>query len=333
MTPAVQQAMAQPAASHRADAFQTMYHEVQSQLCALTGARHATLLLGSGTLANDAVAAQLGQLPGSGVVVANGEFGERLIDHAQRMQLRHVAVTSAWGAPLDWEAAARALRATNATWLWAVHSETSTGVVNDLDRLRALAAAQGARLAVDAISSVGAMPVALRDVWMASAVSGKALSSYAGVAIVLHANVPAPSPNISRYLDLGYATACGGIPFTQSSNLLAALHASLTETDWSARFAERAQWSGWLRNALEADGLTVVAPRALASPVIHTIALPPQVPAAAMGRALREAGWLVSFESDYLRERQWLQLCLMGALRGEQVRGVVYALRERLTPA
>lgn len=326
MHPAVRAALAQPSVSHRSAAFVRRYQETQDALRELTGARRATLLLGSGTLANDVVGAQLGQLAGRGVVASNGEFGERLLDHAQRLRLDHVSVSTPWGAPLDWEAIDDAMQRTQARWLWAVHSETSTGVVNDLDALRALAQRHEARLAIDAISSIGALPVSLEGVWMASTVSGKALAASPGVAIVLHDEEPEPSPAIPRYLDLGTAVRAHGVPFTQSSTLIDALHASLTQVDWTARHTERAHWGRWLRTTLEAHGATLVAPAAIASPVVHTIALPAHLSSIAVGERLREQGWHLAFESAYLRERNWVQLCLMGEQDAGAVRNCVKAL-------
>jgi len=43
----------------------------------LTGARNTEMVLGSGTLANDVVAAQLSLERGPGLILSNGEFGER----------------------------------------------------------------------------------------------------------------------------------------------------------------------------------------------------------------------------------------------------------------
>jgi aspartate aminotransferase-like enzyme/predicted N-acetyltransferase YhbS len=327
LSDAVQTALARPAISHRADAFLERHHSAQAQLRTLTGASHATLLLGSGTLANDVVAAQLAQRSGRGVIAVNGEFGERLVDHARRFGLDPAVVRTPWGAPLDFPALARAVGERPADWLWAVHSETSTGVVNDLERLRTIARDSGARLALDAISSIGAIPVSLDGVWMASAVSGKALAAYPGIAIVLHAEVPSPSSTIPRYLDLGHAAACGGVPFTQSSNLLEALATSLETTDWPSRIAQHTRDGAWLRNSLEQAGFTVLAPREIASAVVQTIVLPATSCARSMGEALREEGWLVSFESDYLRTRNWLQLCLMGENDPASIRRVVDALQ------
>ena len=106
---AVQQAMQRGATSHRADAFHARYRDVQERLCALANARHVTMLLGSGTLANDVVAAQISLLDAPGVIVSNGEFGERLIDHATRMRIPHTVVRAPWADALDYTAAARAM--------------------------------------------------------------------------------------------------------------------------------------------------------------------------------------------------------------------------------
>lgn len=324
---AVQRAMQRGATSHRADAFHARYRDVQERLCALANARHVTMLLGSGTLANDVVAAQISLLDAPGVIVSNGEFGERLIDHATRMRIPHTVVRAPWGDALDYTAAARAMQQTGASWLWAVHSETSTGVMNDLNALAELARSHHAKLALDVISSLGTVPLSLRDVWMASAVSGKALAAFPGVAIVFHdGTVGTPSTRIPRYLDLGFAVAQQGVPFTQSSNLLDALGASLAEIAWPARFRRLALDGTWLRRAMESRGWRVLADASHASPAVHTLIPPAGVSAHALGEQLRDAGWLVSFESGYLRERNWLQVCLMGHYAPEALRAFPIAL-------
>lgn len=324
---AVQQAMQRGATSHRADAFHARYRDTQQRLCALANARHATMLLGSGTLANDVVAAQISLLDAPGVIVSNGEFGERLIDHATRMRIPHTVVRAPWGEALDAVAVARAMQRTGAGWLWAVHGETSTGVMNDLEALAAIAKSHGAKLALDVISSLGTVPLSLHDVWMASAVSGKALAAFPGVAIVFHDGTACtPSTRVPRYLDLGLAVAQQGVPFTQSSNLLDALATSLTEMNWPARFRRLALDGAWLRRAMESRGWRVLADARHASSAVHTLIPPAGVSARALGEHLRDAGWLISFESGYLCERNWLQVCLMGHYTPEALRAFPVAL-------
>lgn len=84
----VEQAFYNPPISHRSSDFMENIKIVRERLCELVNAEHAQIVVGTGTLANDLVAAHLKKLSGKGLILANGEFGYRLIDHAERMNLR-----------------------------------------------------------------------------------------------------------------------------------------------------------------------------------------------------------------------------------------------------
>ena len=68
--------------SHRSDAFTAEFRATEKLLCDLTSAARVEILLGSGSLANDAIGGQISLLGRRGMVLSNGEFGDRLIDHA-----------------------------------------------------------------------------------------------------------------------------------------------------------------------------------------------------------------------------------------------------------
>ncbi len=310
----VRQAFAREPVSHRAAAFLADFDATRRLLCELTGAAHVELLLGSGSLANDAVCGQLSLLDAPGLILSNGEFGERLIDHAARQRLDFAADRRDWGEPFDLAALRRRLEARpRPAWLWAVHCETSTGVLNDLAGLKALAAEHGVKLALDCVSSIGAGAVDLRGVYLASCVSGKALASYPGLSMVFHHHELAPAPaRLARYLDLGLYAGQGGVPFTTSSNLLYALQAALRRVDWPARFRAVAAAGSRLRGRLRGTGLRIVAPEAHAAPAVVTLELPPEADSGTVGRQLGAAGYLLSCDSGYLRQRNWIQVCLMG---------------------
>ena len=117
-----------------------------------------------------------------GLILTNGEFGERLADHARRMGLSFDTLEYAWGKPFDLAALERKLkRKARSGWLWCAHCETSTGMLNDLDALKALCAAQDVKLCLDCISSIATMPVNLDGVYLASCASGKGLRSFPGL--------------------------------------------------------------------------------------------------------------------------------------------------------
>ena len=309
-------AFAERPVSHRSAVFDDELREVKRRLCALTGARNAVVLLGSGTLANDAVAAQLALRGGRGVVVSNGEFGERLIDQASRAALDATPLRFGWGEAVDLDAVRRALDDTAAEWLWVVACETSTGVLNDVASISALCAPRGVRLCVDAVSAVGAVPVDLSDVWLATSTSGKALGAYPGLAVVFHREPVAAGASLPRYLDLGLYVR-DAVPFTHSSNLVRALRVALARVEWEARHEQIASAGARLRSRLAAAGLELIGRAAVAAPHVVTIALRGDVSSDDAARTLERAGFLVAHASGYLRERNWIQLALMGEVASD----------------
>src|SRR5204862_4298416 len=136
------------------------------RLCQLTKAKKVEILLGSGSLANDAVAAQLSREKGPGLILTNGEFGERLVDHAHRFGLTFDTLQFPWGHPFDLSAIEHFIaRSTALHWVWFAHCETSTGMLNDLPALKQICAERNIKLCADCISSIGLVPVNLEGVY------------------------------------------------------------------------------------------------------------------------------------------------------------------------
>ena len=298
--------------------------------------------MGSGTLANDVIAGQLSLLGGHGLILSNGEFGERLMDQAWRFNLKFDALKFDWGKPLDLAQVERKLsghptahsekssivnRQSSIDWLWCTHCETSTGVLNDLRSLKALCDEFQVKLCLDCISSIGTMPVDLSGVFLASGSSGKGLRSYPGISMVFHNHAVTPEPErLPRYLDLGYYSQQQGVPFTFSSNLLHALHAAVKHVDWEKRFAEAIAQSTFLRGKLVEFGFALIGSNTVTSPVVITIALPPEMSSLKIGGLIQESGYLVSYNSEYLRKKNWMQICLMGECTHEKVVSLLNAM-------
>ena len=102
------------------------------------------------------------------------------------------------------------------------------------------------------------------------------------------------------------------VPFTHSSNLVRALRVAVERVDWPARFEQTAAAGAWLRRRLRREGFTLIGNRATPAPHIVTIALPPAVHSDDAAGTIERAGFLVGHASSYLRERNWIQICLMG---------------------
>jgi aspartate aminotransferase-like enzyme len=311
-----------PPQSHRSAAFEKELRDLRGSLCALVNAAQVEVLLGSGTLANDAVAAQLSLLGTRGLVLSNGEFGERLADHAARAGLDFEHVRFGWGTPMDLSA----LDGRHFDWIWAVACETSAGVLNDVGALALLCQRRQVKLCVDAVSAIGAVPLDLSPVWLATGASGKALASYPGLSLVFHQHPIGVSDALPRYLDLGLY-ARDGTPFTHSSNLVRALRIAVARVDWPARMEQTAAAGAWTRAQLRQAGFDLAGPEATPAPHIMTIALPDGMRSDDIAAKMECAGFLVGHASAYLRDRNWIQLCLMGGVPWQTLRQACRTLR------
>lgn len=326
---AVQRAVSRPPVSHRAAPFLEMVADVKQRLTALTGAAEVELLLGSGTLGNDVVAAQLKLLPGRGLVLSNGEFGARLVDHAARMGLAFEELRIDWGEPHDLTHVEQILMENpDITWLWSVHCETSTGVLNDLAGLESCCLRQRVKLCLDCTSSLGTVAVDLRGVYLASSVSGKGLAAFPGVSLVFYNHPVAADGRLPRYLDLGYYRENGGIPFTHSSNLVAALRQALVDLQAGKRFATIKRLNDQLCGRLAEAGFDLLGSAHHTSPAVISISLPEGLSSRSVGDAMEQRGWLLSYRSGYLLERNIIQICLMGSVDEKQCLQMVESLTE-----
>jgi aspartate aminotransferase-like enzyme len=241
------------------------------------------------------------------------------VDHATRFGLTFDTLSGEWGNGFDNEAVRRAVDRTRPEWMWFVHCETSTGVLNDLEMLKSISAEREIRLCADCISSVGTVSVDLQGVSFASCVSGKGLASYPGLAMVFHNDDELPiSRALPRYLDLGLFAASQGVPFTVSSNLVYALKVALEQRKAGETTDAIAQLSAWARQRLRELGFCTLGQDHEVSPAVITIACPPTTNSGCLGRKLEEAGYALSYRSLYLLQRNYLQICLMGEVsRGE----------------
>jgi aspartate aminotransferase-like enzyme len=293
-----------PPISHRSLEFISHFEAVRARLLEMTGARRAALLHGSGTLANEAVVACL---DGPGVVLVNGEFGARLARQARRWDLPARVLEWPWGTPWDLDRVAGELD--GAGWIWGVHLETSTGMLNDVASLGDLARSRGVRLCLDCVSSLGAVPLNLERVWLASGVSGKALGSYAGVAIVFASEQPESPRNVPVYLDVAAALRTEGPCFTFPSSSVLALECAIR------RERDYARLGCLVRRRLREMGAPPLVEECFAAPTVTTFV----PPAEGFMERCRRLGYSIGGESPYLTERGFVQIANMGAVRADQI--------------
>ena len=109
--------------------------------------------------------------PGDKVIVCvNGVFGGRMKENVERLGGVAVVVEDTWGEPVDPNKVADAFKKNpDAKILAFVHAETSTGALSDAKSLVALAHQHNALAIVDAITSLGGVPLKV-DEWHIDAI-------------------------------------------------------------------------------------------------------------------------------------------------------------------
>lgn len=292
---ALEASMAQSVLSHRSLQFEQELTQMKETLCQLTHAQLVIPMVGSGTLANDAM---LGQLKsdfndGRGLFLTNGEFGNRLINQAQQWNLAFDWLDFGWGQPFSMARIEQQLQTENYQYIVFVHSETSNSTMNPLEDLQQLAARYDVALCADCVSSFGATPFSMAHLHYATASSGKALGTIAGVAFVFCKE----ASQVSRaplYMNLHYYLE-KTIPFTLPHFLVQSVNTALKA--YPARFES-------LQNRLKLvseAGLPIQA----VNPIIATLQHP-EMPKIMETCALN--GFLLHGESGYLKERQSAQI-------------------------
>ncbi len=317
--PRVARAFASSPISHRSPAFIDTYEEVRLHLNRLLGGMEVGIFPGGGTLANDAIAANLKAIFGNakGLVLTNGEFGERLSNQAARADLKFNQLQFSWGASWPFPAIEEALDRKPA-WLWAVHLETSTGVLNDIRTLLELAETASCAVALDCVSSLGASPIVSSEspLFLASGVSGKSLGSYAGLSFVYlseECRERLANKLLRPSFDLLRMHQTRGPIATVPSSLVLALDRALRDNYGSleaitSRYQEYQLLGKRTRNEMRIAGLEPLAMDKIAAPNITTFVLPD----AFFVRNCLEAGYQIAHESPYLHSRNWGQIATMG---------------------
>jgi aspartate aminotransferase-like enzyme/N-acyl-L-homoserine lactone synthetase len=326
--PEVYNALGDTAISHRSEKFHSKFKELEHFLCQMVGARSMEILMGSGTLANDVVAGQLSLIPGKGLILSNGEFGERLIDHGNRFRLSFETLSIEWGEVFDLNAVRSTIeKNSEIKWVWMAHCETSAGVLNDMERIKEICNKNSVFLCVDCISSIANTPVDLESVYLASGASGKGLSSFCGLSLVFYNHEPEPSEGrVPRYLDLGFYRKHSGVPFTISSNLVNALYTSVKHLDMDESLSRVASISAWMRSELRKLGWPLMDAGRYTAPFVINISVPRRINSLELCDKLRDQGFLLSYESYYLVERNWIQICLMGDISKKTIAPFLEAL-------
>ena len=289
-------AMAKHPIGHRSGDFSKIMAEVTENLKWLHQTKNDVLILASsGTGAMEAGMINF-LSPGDRVLCGcNGKFGDRWAEVATAYGLQVEKITAEWGQALDTDKFRQHLEADKNKQIKAViltHSETSTGVLNDIETINGYVKAHGeALIIVDAVTSLGAVSIPVDELGLDVVASGSQKGymippGLAFVAVGPKAWTAYETAKLPRYyLDLGKYrkdAAKNTTPFTPPVNLFFALQATLRIMQAEGLeniFARHDRLKSATRAAIKALGLPLLASDKVASPAVTAVAPPTEVEA------------------------------------------------------
>ena len=235
--PEVLAAGALPVLHHRGPDFRAVMLRTLGRLqevCRTTN--DVVLFTASGSAAFESAVVNL-LSPGERVLaVMAGAFGERWAALARAFGADVHELRYAWGETPRAEDLRARVEETGAQVVFVVHSETSTGVVSDVQALAQAGHDAGALVVVDAVSSLGAVPLET-DAWRLEVVvagSQKALMTPPGLSVVTVSEAAWERSRSSAmprfYLDWERTRASletGSTPFTPAVTIVTGLDVAL----------------------------------------------------------------------------------------------------------
>ena len=285
----VLKAMGRHPIGHRSGDFQAVVQRTTEQLKWLHQTDGDVLVItGSGTAAMEA--GIINTLSSGDKVLCgdNGKFGERWVKVARAFGLDVEVISAEWGQPLNPEAFRDALTADTNKAIRAViltHSETSTGVINDLETISGYVRAHGTAITIaDCVTSLGATDVPM-DAWGVDVVASGSQKGYMlppGLSFVAmgerawQAYERSDLPKF--YLDLGpyrKTAAKNSNPFTPAVNLYLGLEVALEmmqQEGLEAIFARHSRHRAATQAGMKAMGLPLFAADGFGSPAITAVA-------------------------------------------------------------
>ena len=306
VAPAVLAVMDTPQQHHRSAAFVATYGEVLRKLKLVYRTENDVLLFtASGTGAFESVYANLIE-PGDRVLcVTAGAFGDRWVAMARAFGADVTVLECEWGLPPDPATVIEAMKDPGLELTVVVHSETSTATVADIQAIAEGSRGRTSLLAIDAVSSLGAVPIET-DAWGIDVlVSGsqKGMSTPPGLSF---ASVSEAAWERSRatttprfYFDWARtlkAQQGGGSPFTPATATVNALNVALDIVlgeGLEAIWARTQAMAGRFRARVLAEGLQLFSPDDPSCSLVTAILLPEGVDAAPVRKAVLAAGFII----------------------------------------
>lgn len=342
----VRMAINQEDICHREVDFDRLLQRIEAKLLKLyeiqnTADYRAVVITGSGTAANEAI---LSSVVGDKniLIISNGEFGERLHSISKIHNKNTFLLEFGWGERLDLGKIEACVKAKAIGIVAMVHHETSSGMLNPLEKIGAIAKANGALLIVDCVSSAGAEVINMEKFHIAfcSSSSSKAIGSYPGLSFVVGKTAEFEKlkdlPVKSTYLNLDkyyqFIKNHSQTPNTPAVPLFFALEqalANILNEGVSHRFNTLKKKAETLRQGMAALGLKFLIEQKDMCCVLTTVLVPGHINVGVLRQKLREKS-IIIYEGKGCLKDQVFQVGNIGELSPDDIQFFLTSLKNIL---
>ena len=350
VSPRVRQALMKPDICHRESDFIELMQGIRDKLLRAFAPTYADqyvalILTGSGTAAVEA-AVSSAVAPGRRImIVKNGVYSQRMSAMAAANKIQAAEIPGEWDQRYEVEPVRVSLRQNAAIQVLAVvHHETSTGMINPIKEIGAIAKKAGRFLLIDGVSSLGGEEVDFNacNVGVIAGSSGKCIQGFPGIGFVLvRRDLMEQMVNYERrsvYLHLPTyykEQEESSIPFTPAVQLYYAFDEALSELleeGVANRIARYRKMAHLLRNWMRAIRVKFYLREPLWSSSLTSFFLPEGVYYDHLHDLLRERGFII-YAGQAQLEQSIFRVANMGALTEADLNGFMTAFEAILPEA
>jgi 2-aminoethylphosphonate-pyruvate transaminase len=342
----VRTAIAKEDICHREVDFDYLLQSIEQKLLQLFEIKNnadyrAVVITGSGTAANESM---LSSVVGEQniLIIANGEFGDRLYNTSKIHNKNTFVLDFGWGNKINTSEVETYLDENKIDVIAMVHHETSSGMLNSLHDIGALSKANGSILIVDCVSSAGAETIDMEDNNIAffSSSSSKAIGSYSGLSFVIGRkeeferlkSYPSKSTYLNLYKFYHFISSLSQTPNTPATHLLFALEQALVnilDEGISNRYASIKHKATLLRQGMLKYGLTFLIKEKDMCSILTTVNIPAHIDVTQFRNRLREKS-IIIYEGKGCFRGKVFQVGNIGELSYDDIQFFIDSLKDVL---
>ncbi|MFV0424591.1 MAG: pyridoxal-phosphate-dependent aminotransferase family protein [Bacilli bacterium] len=323
----VKTAMINTTIGHRSRDFETIFNRIKANILKISNAPSSyetVILSSSGSSANEAVIASLFNKNDKILILSNGSFGERIAKMMHNYCLDFHVIKNNWGEPFDITKLSTHLKTHHYDYLFVSHDETSSGLLNPIDKIGTLCKTHDINMFVDCVSSFISDEVNIieQNIAIMTGVSGKAIGAIPGASFIvmkkdlfektLENNICSSYLNIANYYK--FSQEKSQTPNTPNITSFIALDIALIECINDNKQKRYITCSNYLRDEFEAMNIQFLIDRSLMSNTVTTIILPKHFSAQTVYDMLYNKGYTTYLTRGVFQDKNCLQICVMGEI-------------------